>query len=830
MNALGITAVWAIAQVSAVTLFAIGLYSVVRRRGPAAGSQAIVAALAVSLLVSALAISPWPRWVSLSPGSITVDSTPPVVHPSEGLTPGEMAPSTSHTAAQDATRIMADGVHGATGAATFWETLLHGFAQNLTATGKKSSWSWPAIVIAALAFAAALGISRLLVGLWAVRKMLGANVPVADEALGREIARLRHDLGCSRPIEVRASLQLASPVTIGWRRPLVILPDDWASWSESELRIALAHEIAHVARGDYAAGLFAQFCVAAHYYHPLVHWLARRLRLEQELSADATAAAVTGSRIEYLTTLARLALRCDNRPIPWAARPFLPASGTLLRRIDLLRDPRQLLTRPVTGWLRATIVGTLLVVGLLVAGVRGPGDRAVAAPPAAPPRVEVKEEMVQDKARSIVGEHAITIAGRATDVDGDPVAGATIHLVSFSIGVGPGSLGIVKTDALGRYEFRDAKLPLGGGEPPQGVFQVYANAPGHGLAWQGERYFRPVNRPQANDKDRPSHQDATVYADDKLFADLSFGAEATMRGRLVDESDKPIHGAKVHVLQCRRLTDDDKPAMRRDRYLVALVDGPSAMTDSDGRFVMPGLTKETAATITLSHPDFAEHIYSVALTDKSNVKGDDGRPMIVGDVNLRLDRGRKLSLQLLYGDTATPASGVSVTASRQEKEYVSASGKTDDHGAVSLILPSGKYELTIKPDRATPAGYLETKLPLAVSDAPQEQSSVLRMPAGCTLEIEVVDADSGQGIPNIFIREVAKQDPKGFAQVLIAGETDAAGKFRKLVPAGKHRYVPGVPPQYNVVVGSDPDLPIDLPGGKTVSLRFKLRKQGAENK
>ena len=53
----------------------------------------------------------------------------------------------------------------------------------------------------------------------------------------------------------------------------------------------LAHELAHVVRGDFLTGLIAQFSVALHFYHPLAHWLAKRLRLEQELAADAWGAA-----------------------------------------------------------------------------------------------------------------------------------------------------------------------------------------------------------------------------------------------------------------------------------------------------------------------------------------------------------------------------------------------------------------------------------------------------------------------------------------------------------------------------------------------------------
>ncbi len=148
---------------------------------------------------------------------------------------------------------------------------------------------------------------RLLAGLWGVRQLRRGSQVITNERLHDEIERLRGELGCARPIDARVSSQLSSPVTVGWNRAIILLPDDWTSWNLAELRTALAHEVAHVARNDYAWGLIAQFCLAANYYHPLVHWLARQLRLAQELAADAAAAAATGSRDDYLMTLARYA-------------------------------------------------------------------------------------------------------------------------------------------------------------------------------------------------------------------------------------------------------------------------------------------------------------------------------------------------------------------------------------------------------------------------------------------------------------------------------------------------------------------------------------------
>ena len=203
---------------------------------------------------------------------------------------------------------------------------------------------------------------------------------------------LRGAIGCRLPIELREVPDLVGPAVAGWRWPVILLPDDWCSWDEPERRAVLAHELAHVVRGDYAAGLLARLAVALNVYHPLVHWIAGQLRLQQELAADAMGAQHAGGRAGYLVTLSRLALRQDGRSPCWPARAFLPARGTLIRRISMLREETRTGTvdRPWSRARRFSAAVFLLGVTATVATLRGParGSEDVApAPKAATPGV-----------------------------------------------------------------------------------------------------------------------------------------------------------------------------------------------------------------------------------------------------------------------------------------------------------------------------------------------------------------------------------------------------------------------------------------------------------
>ena len=225
-----------------------------------------------------------------------------------------------------------------------------------------------------LAAGIVLGLIQLIAGLVSVRAYRRATQPLADRTLAELADCLRAELSLTRPVELRESDHLATAATVGWRRPVILLPRTWRTWTADQCRAVLAHELAHVARGDYLACVLAQLSVALHFYHPLVHWLAARLRLEQELAADAAAAELTGGRRSYLQSLAELALHTTERPLGWPAHTFLPTQGTFLRRIEMLRDTKRTSSGPSTwrrlaaGW---AAVGLLIVGAAVIAGLRG---------------------------------------------------------------------------------------------------------------------------------------------------------------------------------------------------------------------------------------------------------------------------------------------------------------------------------------------------------------------------------------------------------------------------------------------------------------------------
>jgi beta-lactamase regulating signal transducer with metallopeptidase domain len=370
MNNLETIWIWLAIQVTLITLVGFALSALAARRTAAAGASAALTALAATIVLAALACCPLPAWwgcdaliASAADSAAGAGSSDGSEQASDAQAPGVDDSATGGGLRLSAWRsllglLVRKRVHGHTPATTIWE--------------------WPALVAAGLGVGMTVGLARLAIGLWGLRQGRRRSRPIDDPEVLRQVNGLREAVGVRRLVTVAESVDVAIAATIGWRRPILLLAPDWRNWSETQRRSAIAHELVHVRRGDFAAWLLARVSVAVHFWHPLVRGLARWLQLQQELAADADAARAIGGRAVYLRSLAELALRADGRTQAWPAPAFLSGRGTLLRRIAMLRVMDDGLKPTASRVGRHLAVGLLLLLTLTASALRGPVREALA--------------------------------------------------------------------------------------------------------------------------------------------------------------------------------------------------------------------------------------------------------------------------------------------------------------------------------------------------------------------------------------------------------------------------------------------------------------------
>jgi beta-lactamase regulating signal transducer with metallopeptidase domain len=369
MNEIGTALAWSSITVTLVTSTALILEHVASRKGPRAGSWVAAASLVIVIVLTPVAFCPLPTfWTWRSFGSPGQSSW--------ALPEGSTA--LVQTGPANVSIASISRATSAVGPGNFtWQSLTCRLRAGL-AWGNESirqrhtplPTSWCIVVIAGTTCC----LVRLLFGLWGVRDCRKKSVAIADADLLALVDTLRTGLNVAMPIEVRELPDMAcsSAAAVGWRRPLVLLPGNWRSWNDSERRAVLAHEVAHIARADYVAGVAGRLGLALHFYHPLVHWVVARLQLQQELAADAEAARFAGGRRAYLLALSRLALNAHKSRLPWPATTFLPRNGHLIRRIHMLKNESLARDGSLTLCGRAITIAVLVAMSLVAVGLRSP--------------------------------------------------------------------------------------------------------------------------------------------------------------------------------------------------------------------------------------------------------------------------------------------------------------------------------------------------------------------------------------------------------------------------------------------------------------------------
>jgi beta-lactamase regulating signal transducer with metallopeptidase domain len=158
---------------------------------------------------------------------------------------------------------------------------------------------WGVIVVAQVA--RLIGQRRRLV------RVLRAAQP-ADGPLAEAVRETAARLALARTPEAVLTDADCSPFVCGIRRPVIVLPRKLAaSLGPTELNHVLLHELAHVRRHDLVWGWIGEIALVVYFFHPVVHWIGYRARLERELACDAIAMSLSGQNAgEYAATLVRV--------------------------------------------------------------------------------------------------------------------------------------------------------------------------------------------------------------------------------------------------------------------------------------------------------------------------------------------------------------------------------------------------------------------------------------------------------------------------------------------------------------------------------------------
>jgi len=193
-----------------------------------------------------------------------------------------------------------------------------------------------------------------------LHRRLRHRTPVRDVRLLAPLERVRAGAGLP-PVRLTESDEVESPLVLGTRE-LCVPRSRLQGFGEAELAAVLAHELAHLERGDGVWFPLVGLLQSALWMQPLNHWLAARFRETAELACDDRAVALSGEPTGLARALVHLAEGALGAEQSRLAPAMASTSGGLRSRVERLLMPAAIPPLPgADGTGRSALIASLVV-------------------------------------------------------------------------------------------------------------------------------------------------------------------------------------------------------------------------------------------------------------------------------------------------------------------------------------------------------------------------------------------------------------------------------------------------------------------------------------
>jgi beta-lactamase regulating signal transducer with metallopeptidase domain len=173
--------------------------------------------------------------------------------------------------------------------------------------------AWGPVLVGVYVGGALALLARLFVGLAVGARLVADSRPVRDGRWTDLAIREVPARPWRRQLELRESDRVRVPMTIGFTRPVVLLPVGWREWDARKVKSVLAHELAHARRGDFAWQLVGELNLCFFWFHPVAWLLQRRVSLAAERACDDSAILAVGDHCAYARHLVDVASALQGR-------------------------------------------------------------------------------------------------------------------------------------------------------------------------------------------------------------------------------------------------------------------------------------------------------------------------------------------------------------------------------------------------------------------------------------------------------------------------------------------------------------------------------------
>ncbi|TWT31546.1 M56 family metallopeptidase [Blastopirellula retiformator] len=478
-----------------------------------------------------------------------------------------------------------------------------------------------------------ISVAQLALASWLLRRRLSACRPIEDSVLLARYDEICRQVGLRRLPQLLVTPEPLSPCVVGTWAPRVILPEAVVTEATQErLDHVLAHELAHLRRGDLWTNWLLLAGRALHWFNPIAWWAFVEMQAEREAACDEIAVATLqdSDRASYADTLIELAASFSASGIAPGLVGLFTSKSRLQARVE------RLLNSPASP-LRASVAMLLLAVtGLL--GLTDASPRAVA---------QSSAELTPSEKRETGGDHVI----RGTCVDEQdraPLKGITVTLYRLRGQAGtPEQIGATLTDVEGKFEFAGLEPPRLGHRLDYLQYDCVATAPGWPV---GKTFYDQI--------------------DGQMIPTIRMTKETTsLRGIVTDADGLPIAGATVCPYAAYNRPLPQMAAAKTDELGAFRIDGIGVFRWSEDKLV--------PTRVSIRHPDYPP--------------GSGESETLPAVILATMPKGCVVQGKVIDGETGQPVAGVEVTASTKSYTSPPQTVATDAAGKFRMVVAEDNY-------------------------------------------------------------------------------------------------------------------------------------------
>jgi TonB family protein len=259
--------------------------------------------------------------------------------------------------------------------------------------------SWK-IAVTLIGFVALLGILRLAFGIRYLNTCRRQARPL--DPTPAPVSDLQGRLGVRVPLLV--SNQLTAPLTYGWLRPSVLLPQSFRKLTVDEQEGVACHELLHVRRRDWPMAFLEALLQAVVWFHPAVWLILPRIALTREQVVDTDTVRLTGKRRQYLDAL--WSVICSRQPtVAPLAVPLLGRRDLVDRVAWIQKEIKMSKTRiAFSVFVLVVTVPAVAIFGASMFETRQPSPSTFSAAPSEDGSEETPEHKKYPKLKTLSGE------------------------------------------------------------------------------------------------------------------------------------------------------------------------------------------------------------------------------------------------------------------------------------------------------------------------------------------------------------------------------------------------------------------------------------------